>query len=79
MISDKRQARQTIYKEAYEASLYQRNEKKNADQQVQTNRRPETIVSHVIVNQNSSYISLLRHWTGKLLKFRPTLKTREKG
>jgi len=27
------EARQTIYKEAYEASLYQRNEKKNADQQ----------------------------------------------
>lgn len=28
------EARQTIYKEAYEASLYHRNEKKNAEQQV---------------------------------------------
>merc|ERR1712223_1984179 len=27
------EARQTIYKEAYEASLYHRNEKKNAEQQ----------------------------------------------
>ena len=28
------EARQTIYKEAYEASLYHRNERKNAEQQV---------------------------------------------
>ena len=31
------EARQTIYKEAYEASLYHRNERKNAEQQVLRN------------------------------------------
>ena len=72
---DKHQARQTIYKEAYEASLYQRNEKKNADQQVYT----EKSNNMVHVNKKSSYIQLHRHWTGKLLKFKPTLRTREKG